>query len=118
MYRFAYGMMGNEADAQDVLQEVFIKIWEKRNDISIELNWKIYLMQMVRNRCLDVLKKYKRRSEVRILEEMPYIISDDVHSNYEQKELLEWVEMQINKLPLREKNILYLITCSRRNRFY
>lgn len=108
MYRFAFSMMKNEADAQDVLQEVFINVWEKRNRITIDCNWKVYLMQAVRNRCLDMLKKQKKLSEMSIVDDNQFKSTQDVQSHYEQKELLLLVEQQIKKLPAREQRILYL----------
>lgn len=42
--------------SEDVVQEVFIQIWEKPHKIEIKTTLKTYLYAMVRNRCLNILK--------------------------------------------------------------
>ena len=45
--------------AEDLSQEVFVKLWEKRNHLPNELNFKGYLIRMVKNSALDYLSKVK-----------------------------------------------------------
>lgn len=49
----------NYTDAEDVVQDVFIQLWNKRNDIKIETKIKYYLFTAVRNRSIEVLRKRK-----------------------------------------------------------
>lgn len=42
---------------EDVVQDCFVELWERMNDEKIVSSVKAYLYTMVRNRCLDILKK-------------------------------------------------------------
>jgi RNA polymerase sigma-70 factor (ECF subfamily) len=56
MYSYACIMLKNEADAEEITQNIFIKLWEKRNALVIETSLKAYLYRMVHNDCLNWLK--------------------------------------------------------------
>src|SRR5215510_7300013 len=56
MYSYAYVMLKNEADAEEITQAIFLKLWEKKNSLMIETSLKAYLYRMVHNDCLNWLK--------------------------------------------------------------
>jgi RNA polymerase sigma-70 factor (ECF subfamily) len=49
-------------DAEEVLSEVFLKLWNKRKEISINTSFHNYLYTSVRNKALDFLRKNKNRT--------------------------------------------------------
>lgn len=55
----AIRLVKNQETAEDVVQDCFIKLWEKKDKLNISGNVNAYLAKMVRNRCLDFLKKKK-----------------------------------------------------------
>ncbi|MEN8928336.1 MAG: RNA polymerase sigma factor [Flavobacteriales bacterium] len=59
LYRFVVKNMKNSEKAQDVVQDVFEKVWKKRKDIDAE-KIKSYLFTAAYHTMLDVLKKEKR----------------------------------------------------------
>ena len=44
-------------EAEDIIQEVFITLWEKRNAIKVHKSVESWIFVMLRNRCLNRLKK-------------------------------------------------------------
>ena len=56
LYSYACIMLKNEADAEEITQNVFVKLWEKRSALVIETSLKAYLYRMVHNDCLNRLK--------------------------------------------------------------
>lgn len=56
----AYFMLDDEMDAEDLVQNLFISVWQKQNYLSIESSLKAYLFRAVHNRCLAQLKRRKR----------------------------------------------------------
>jgi len=60
VYGFACSMLKNEVTAQDVTQDVFIKLWEHRDEVDDEraLPW---LMRVTRNACIDQLRRRQTR---------------------------------------------------------
>lgn len=63
VYGFAFHYLGDEEEAADVTQDVFIRMWQNRNQIDVEraLAW---LLRVTRNTCVDAIRKrnaYRRR---------------------------------------------------------
>ena len=49
----------NQADAEDIVQTVFISLWTKRTQIAIEQSVGAYLHRMVQHRCIDYFRQIK-----------------------------------------------------------
>lgn len=58
---FALGFLGDRDEAEELVQDTFVKLWEKRDEISIETSLKSYLYSSVRNACFNYLKHLKVR---------------------------------------------------------
>lgn len=61
--RYAYSFLRSEAEAEDTVQQVFVSLWEKREQIEVQSSFKNYLFRMVRNSCLNKLKHEKVKTE-------------------------------------------------------
>ena len=59
----------NQADAEEIVQDVFLKLWEKRADINIQSSFKAYLFISIRNKAYELHRKRKV---------LPNIISEDL----------------------------------------
>lgn len=59
LVQHAYKTTQNQANAEDIVQTVFIDFWTKRNQLSIEKSVIGYLSRMVHNRCMDYFRKQK-----------------------------------------------------------
>jgi RNA polymerase sigma-70 factor, ECF subfamily len=55
---FARKIVRDEGISEDIVQEAFLKVWEKRGEIE-SLHIEAFLFKMVRNRCLDYIKHLK-----------------------------------------------------------
>lgn len=58
-YGFAYRLVGNAHDAEDVVQETFIKAWRKLGGYRPEYAFKTWLFAIARNTAIDLLRKKK-----------------------------------------------------------
>jgi len=56
LLRFALQILQNEEEAKDVLQDIFLKLWQKREELAKVENVEAFAMRMIRNRCLDVIR--------------------------------------------------------------
>ena len=64
MCQYASQLVGDRYVAEELVQDVFVKIWDKRKDIfSKDGSIKKYLFRLVHNQCLDVLRKYRTGKE-------------------------------------------------------
>jgi len=65
LYGIALKMVGDEAKAQDILQESFVKIWKRSRQYNASkgrlFTW---LLTIVRNQSIDYIRKQDRRGEI------------------------------------------------------
>ena len=47
LYRVAYHLTGNAQDAEDLLQDMYLKLWQKREDLKEETDTQAYLVTMM-----------------------------------------------------------------------
>jgi RNA polymerase sigma-70 factor, ECF subfamily len=103
---FALKYLGDLNFSKEVVQNAFVKLFEKRNSLEISSNIKSYLFKMVYNDCLNVLKREK--NILRLHNE--YALRLDLYQDYieisEQTELEYKIYTAINKLPPQCKRII------------
>lgn len=61
LFRFSLRIVGNVAEAEDVVQEVFIKVWKKRSEIDTYKNIEAWCMTLTKNLSIDKLRSKHRR---------------------------------------------------------
>lgn len=61
---YALALLKDPSASEDVVQEVFIRIWEKRRDIITSETIRFYLFTAVRNNCLTHLQKERKAAIV------------------------------------------------------
>lgn len=57
IYNFANSILRNHEDSEGVVQFVFMKIWERRADLRVELSFNAYLHKIARNYILNMIRK-------------------------------------------------------------
>ena len=62
LFRFALRFLGNEEEAKDIVQEVFIKVWNGRDQMDKVQNWEAWCMRITKNLSLNILKKKRSRA--------------------------------------------------------
>jgi RNA polymerase sigma-70 factor, ECF subfamily len=114
MARCAYRIVGNRHDAQDVVQEAFMKIWRHWSQVgrfNTFAQQRAYVSKAVSNKAVETVRKASKRRELpggdmRIFEPMPN--GHDEHS-HDTREDLHFAWTVISKLPegCREATTLY-----------
>ncbi|HEY5370893.1 MAG TPA: sigma-70 family RNA polymerase sigma factor [Hanamia sp.] len=106
-YSDAYKRLKNQEDAKDVVQEIFTKIWLKRQTQTIE-NFPAYLHVAIRNNVIKLLSKQKPfHPFFDILENIPQKNSS-ADSNLLWNEFLESYEALLQKMPPKRQEIFRL----------
>lgn len=59
MQLMAERLLHSAADAEDTVQEAFAELWEKRDKLRHVVNLEGYAMQIVKNRCITLLRKQR-----------------------------------------------------------
>lgn len=62
LHYFADSMVGNRQEAEEIVSDVFIKIWQQRENLPTPDNIKFYLFKAVKNTALNYLKSKDRRA--------------------------------------------------------
>lgn len=63
-FRLAFRMLGDEDDARDVVQDSFIKIWEKFNTYNDKEKFSSWMYRIVSNTAIDNIRSQKRRPAI------------------------------------------------------
>ena len=73
LYRVAYHLTGNAQDAEDLLQDMYLKLWQKRDNLPEESMAEAYLVSMMRNLFVDQrrLKRLDVSAELKTDDEPP-----------------------------------------------
>lgn len=58
VYYFSFDMMRNEAEAEEIVQETFLKVWEVRRTVDPDLNFSKFLITIAKNK---IYNSYRRK---------------------------------------------------------
>lgn len=64
LFRTARRMLEDEADAEDALQEVFLKLWQMRENLDRYDSLEAFATTMTKNRCVDMIRKRGREGPI------------------------------------------------------
>ncbi len=67
--RVAMGMMGNREDAQDALQEAFVKVFRNLSKFDMKRSFGPWFYQILRNQCRDMLRSRQSRGKHEVQDE-------------------------------------------------
>lgn len=111
LLRFARSIIKNNELAEEVVSDVFIKVWQNRAELGKIDNLKLYLYVSTKNTALNYLSRHFRK-DVISLEEMSLNISMGAY-NPEQllitSEAVKKINLEIQKLPPRCRLIFKLV---------
>ncbi len=108
LLRFATHFLKDEDAAKDVVQDVFLKLWQKRNELGEIENIDAFAMRMTKNRCLDVIRA--NRSVVIDAETDRKMKQEtiDVHSKVELSESANQIKLLIGQLPDLQRMVMQM----------
>ena len=108
LYRFALSILGNISEAEDVVQEVFLKLWKNQGELEAIQQFEAWCMTMTKNLSLDKLKSKHRKTGL-FSGEMDF--SDNAKTPYQQTELNDTVNrigFLIGQLPEKQREVIHL----------
>ncbi len=110
IYGFVFRYVKAETDAEEIVQNVFIKIWENRGKINLYSSFESYLFTISYNASLNLLRK--RMHEKKYLEHLnslqeidnAFELTDEIHF----RELSQRIQVLMDELTPRQKEIFKL----------
>lgn len=110
LYYFSLGYLKSKEEAEEVVQEVFLTIWRKREDINPDLSFKAYVFKIAYHQILERFRQIQQRQNYRhqlIDNVMPF--SNEFNERLDYQLLLEKVETLVQQLPPRQQDVLLKI---------
>lgn len=108
LLRFATRFLHNEDEARDVVQDVFLKLWQRKETLDEVENIEAFAMRMTRNRCLDVIRANKTVPIDEDTDRRLKAKTIDVHSKVELGESAAQIKLLIRKLPDLQQNVMHM----------
>jgi len=109
LYRLAYSLLRSKEEAEDIVQEVYMKLWKMRDDLPQYNSIEGLCVKITRNMCLDLLRR--RKNTIEIMKEegrsRENDLSADPSKDLEKKERSELIHTLINQLPEPQKSLVY-----------
>ena len=109
LFRFSLRIVGNVAEAEDVVQEVFIKVWNKRNDLANYSNIEAWCMTLTKNLSIDKLRsKHRRADSFKEGFDIPSSKSDNPYNQTTYNDTLDRVQKLLSDLPEKQSMVMQL----------
>ncbi|MDL2312279.1 sigma-70 family RNA polymerase sigma factor [Bacteroidales bacterium OttesenSCG-928-B11] len=106
LYRMAKALVKDEDFAKDILQDLYVKLWVKREHLVGVIHFHAYMMRALRNLCLDNLKKNRW-----IMEDVDDHLesgTENPHALLERKDFNMMISKLIEQLPELQRTVLHL----------
>lgn len=112
LYRYAKRLLGSAHDAEDAVQEIWVKLWDRRDHLAGLKSIEAFAFRMTRNHCLDRIKRKKPDYyDDRDGSGYRYDGADpepDPQRSLELKDTMEKVNRIMGTLPEQQKTLLQL----------
>lgn len=108
LLRFATLFLKDEDGAKDVVQDVFLKLWQKRETLNEVENIEAFAIRMTRNQCLDVIRANKTVAIDAETDRQLQQETLDVHVKVELSESAKQIKMLIERLPDTQRTVMQL----------
>lgn len=108
LYRVAFRLTGNAQDAEDMVQEAYLKLWNRRDELADVLNTEAYCVALVKNLCYDAMRRTQPEEDGRAPEELNLPTDSNIAREVEQRDEANHVRRLIGRLPEQQKRVLML----------
>lgn len=106
LYRIAYRIVQDAASAEDIVQDTFIKLWNKRGEMDNIDNTEAFAIITLRNTSLDYLRKTKNDYHTDYDIDVPE--TQSLSRQIELQDQAEKVKYLINKLPDQQRQVMMM----------
>lgn len=107
LFRLANRLLQNVPEAEDVVQEIFLRLWSRRDKLSEYRSLEAFAMTMTKNLCLDKLKSKQNKTD-EFTEKHDQRIDTTPYSQMEKGDAYNKVRKLIDLLPEQQKIIIQL----------
>lgn len=105
MTSYAFRFLGNVPDSESVVQDVFLRLWQNRMDISITSSLQNYLFKSVKNQCVNFLEHERIKSRYQTIVIQHEADRNDFSEFFPEPDLMKRIESAIVALPPKRQEI-------------
>jgi len=106
LYRFSYSYLKSESESEDLVQEVFLKIWENRASLKTGTSFQSYLFTIAFNSIKKSFSKKARQDKYKTaLFEFLSVDNPTLENHPDYESLLSKLDLLIDQMPARRKEI-------------
>jgi len=111
LYRIAFALLNNAADAEDILQDTYYKLWSRRNELTDILQPEAFCVRLLKNHCLDFLRAPRNRLDNEPVETVKMTTETTPEIELESKEKVQQIETLIEQLPEKQRIVMQMRGC-------
>ncbi|MDR1402665.1 MAG: RNA polymerase sigma factor [Tannerellaceae bacterium] len=108
LYRIAYALTGNSQDAEDILQDTYCKLWNKRAELSHINNTEAFCITLVKNLCFDLLRSSRKNMQKEAFEKITLIADASPETEVIEQDESKQIQQLIDKLPEKQRQVIRL----------
>ena len=108
LFNFSMKIIRNKQDAEGMVQEVFIAVWENREKLDENKSFSGFVFSIAKNKALNRIKQNLSRKVYLEYMQMENQVQNDMESDIESRELMDYLLKTIQELPDRTKQIFLL----------
>lgn len=108
LFAYAFTLTNDQALAQDVLQNVFLRTWENRKKINITTSLQNYLFKSIHN---EFLNQYRKNKSIIVVEKKYFEALTRIYETYDENSfgsLIERIGKEIQELPPKCREVFLL----------
>lgn len=107
LYRFALRLLGDTEEARDIVQEIFLRLWTKKDTLKEYRNLEAFAMTMTRNLCLDKLKSASSRN-LGLDEKRDVPEHKTPYSMTELSDNMQLIRQAMKSLPEQQRTVIHM----------
>lgn len=112
--QYAYALVKESQAAEDIVQEIFVRVWEKKKDLVGSPDLKFYLYTAVRNNCITYAQKNKRSPVTSLTgQEVAIAPANPLPEKKTERSFEELLEEGLDRLPPRCREVFVLSRMSK-----
>lgn len=106
-YAYALGLVHNKEVAEEIVHDVLMILFEKRDESQTWKSIDAFLLKSTRNKCLDYLRWHKSQLE-RISTYGQLVVSeaDEINDRLDVEYMHKFIELTVEKLPAQSKRVI------------
>ena len=112
LYRFAHFSTRSPGDAEEIIQDIFLKAWERKEKLGEIRSFEDYLFIMAKNRLFDMARQQasRQKAEQALAQQLPHADGNTAEGQVVYKEYHKAAMDAITRLPARKRAIFFMRT--------